>query len=80
MAREDREQRIEEIKAKRLEARERYEQFKDSILLTAANIPDVKSIKLGDGLYDTEGYELVDGVSKKVMTLLGSLPSPPMIS
>lgn len=47
------------------EARERaekkYSQFKDIVLLGAANYPGVVSRKIGEGRYLTEGDELVDG-------------------
>jgi len=45
----------------REKAEKKYSQFKDIVLLGAANYPGVISKKIGEGRYLTEGDELVDG-------------------
>jgi len=59
------ERRSDELSAKRDEARTRYDDFNNTILLVATNIPDVETVKIGRGLFDTQGFDLADGVFEK---------------
>ncbi len=54
-----------DVITKRTEAMHRYTEFTDTVLLAVTNIPDVSAVKIGGGLYGSQGFGLADGVYKK---------------
>ena len=54
--------REEEKKRQKDEARKRYHKFKDDVLLSITNLPNVKALKIGDGTFKAKGTDLIDGL------------------
>lgn len=61
---EEEEERIRGREA-RVQKAERYERFKNALLICAANQPDVLARKMGDGQFQAKGEDLVDGLFEK---------------